>query len=120
MTPGDRAAGWHPDETDAALLRYWDGSGWTPHTARAGAVRVALPGDVPVASAAPSRPEPALHRTIRLAEAVAEHTTIPTPPAARPVDDGRGTVRVAGPAGTITAAAALVIACAALAIALIG
>jgi hypothetical protein len=28
-----RAAGWYDDETDAALLRYWDGAKWSPHTA---------------------------------------------------------------------------------------
>lgn len=26
-------AGWYDDESDAALLRYWDGTAWTPHTA---------------------------------------------------------------------------------------
>ncbi|MGH3706170.1 MAG: DUF2510 domain-containing protein, partial [Agromyces sp.] len=25
-------AGWYDDEADAALLRYWDGTAWTPHT----------------------------------------------------------------------------------------
>lgn len=29
----ERAAGWYDDESDAALLRYWDGSAWSPHTA---------------------------------------------------------------------------------------
>ena len=34
MTPDSRrAAGWYDDETDAALLRYWDGAKWSPHTA---------------------------------------------------------------------------------------
>jgi hypothetical protein len=28
-----RSAGWYDDETDAALLRYWDGAKWSPHTA---------------------------------------------------------------------------------------
>ena len=28
-----RTAGWYDDDTDAALLRYWDGTNWTPHTA---------------------------------------------------------------------------------------
>lgn len=28
-----RGAGWYDDEADAALLRYWDGSKWSPHTA---------------------------------------------------------------------------------------
>lgn len=26
-------AGWYDDMTDAAVLRYWDGNAWTPHTA---------------------------------------------------------------------------------------
>lgn len=26
-------AGWYPDQADAVLLRYWDGSQWTEHTA---------------------------------------------------------------------------------------
>ncbi|MDR6906501.1 hypothetical protein J2X63_002187 [Agromyces sp. 3263] len=34
MTAGPAGvAGWYDDETDAALLRYWDGRRWTPHTA---------------------------------------------------------------------------------------
>ena len=27
-----RVAGWYDDEADAALLRYWDGARWSPHT----------------------------------------------------------------------------------------
>ncbi|MGI9822039.1 DUF2510 domain-containing protein [Agromyces sp. Marseille-Q5079] len=27
-----RAAGWYDDEADAAVLRYWNGASWTPHT----------------------------------------------------------------------------------------
>lgn len=34
MTPeSTRSAGWYDDEADAALLRYWDGAKWSPHTA---------------------------------------------------------------------------------------
>ena len=34
MTSGHaRIAGWYDDESDAALLRYWDGAKWSPHTA---------------------------------------------------------------------------------------
>lgn len=34
MTPEPaRAAGWYDDDADAALLRYWDGAKWSPHTA---------------------------------------------------------------------------------------
>ncbi|MGR2752874.1 DUF2510 domain-containing protein [Agromyces arachidis] len=101
MTASVRAAGWHPDETDAALLRYWDGSGWTPHTT--------------ARSAAHSE---ALQRTVRLASAPSDHTTVPVPP-----PDGIRVAR-AGAAlangGTITAAAALLVATAALAVALLG
>jgi hypothetical protein len=103
VTAPARAPGWHPDETDAALLRYWDGSGWTPH----------------IAASAGRSTEPALHRTARLADAPPDHTTVPTLPAA-----GAGRLAVARPAalpagGTVTAAAALVVATAALAVALL-
>ncbi|MGR0221265.1 DUF2510 domain-containing protein [Agromyces sp. ZXT2-6] len=107
MTSPTRVPGWHPDETDAALLRYWDGSGWTPHTAaRTGTSAEAAP-----------------HRTVRLAEpgaaSASDHTTVPTPPAA-----GGDRIAVARtgalPAGgTVTAAAAIVVATAALAVALL-
>jgi len=48
-------AGWYPDETDANLLRYWDGDTWTEHTAPASAP------PAPVAHAEPAsnaRPDP--------------------------------------------------------------
>lgn len=100
MTSAPRAAGWHPDETDAALLRYWDGSGWTPHTTRADAAAEAL------------------HRTVRLEHGPPDHTTVPTPPA---VATGRFAARPAAlpSGGALTAAAALVVATAALAVALL-
>lgn len=102
MTEPDRAPGWHPDETDAALLRYWDGSGWTPHTTARDD-----------ASAEPA------HRTLRLADAVPDHTTVPTPPAV-----GGPHLPIARPGalsvgGAVTAAVALVVASAALAVALL-
>ena len=31
--PPSVPAGWYPDSSDAVLLRYWDGSKWTEHTA---------------------------------------------------------------------------------------
>jgi hypothetical protein len=101
VTSAPRAAGWHPDETDAALLRYWDGSGWTPHTTRADAAAEAL------------------HRTVRLEPGPPDHTTVPTPPA---VATGRFAARPAAlpSGGSVTAAAALVVATAALAVALLG
>jgi len=34
VAPGSTPpAGWHPDPDDPALVRYWDGSSWTHHTA---------------------------------------------------------------------------------------
>jgi hypothetical protein len=99
VTSTARPPGWHPDETDAALLRYWDGSGWTPHTTRADTAAAAL------------------HRTVRLEQALSDHTTVPTPPAGA----GRLVARSAAlpTGGTVTAAAALVVATAALAVALL-
>lgn len=102
MTDPARAAGWHPDETDDALLRYWDGSGWTPHTTgRSGAATGSA------------------HRTVRLPGAVSDHTTVPAPPVAgvparTAVPPGALSV-----GGAVTAAAALVMASAALAVALL-
>jgi hypothetical protein len=32
MTAGAVPAGWYPDNQDAAVLRWWDGAQWTPHT----------------------------------------------------------------------------------------
>ncbi|HEY6531962.1 MAG TPA: AIM24 family protein [Acidimicrobiales bacterium] len=47
-TPAD----WYPDPSDSSLLRYWDGSAWTEHTAPA---PVAQPA--PAAPAPPAEPE---------------------------------------------------------------
>jgi hypothetical protein len=88
-----RAAGWYDDETDAALLRYWDGTTWSPHTAPKPADAAAEP---PVVAARPS--DPLVQRidpigaidaidaidestTVRAsASAPREHTTLPLPP----------------------------------------
>jgi hypothetical protein len=59
-----RPPGWYDDEADAALLRYWDGHRWSPHTAP---------------KAAP-RPDDVAGHTLRL-RAPDEHTTVPLPPA---------------------------------------
>ena len=59
-----RPPGWYDDEADAALLRYWDGHRWSPHTAP---------------KAAPQSHDVAGH-TLRL-RAPDEHTTVPLPPA---------------------------------------
>lgn len=99
MTDPTRAPGWHPDETDAALLRYWDGSGWTPHTTgREGASAESV------------------HRTVRLPDAVADHTTVPAPPTWSHAAGRPGALSVGG---AVTAVAALVVASAALAVALL-
>lgn len=68
-----RAAGWYDDEADAALLRYWDGTKWSPHTASNPAPF--LPPQIPPA---PGSDEIAGH-TVRL-RAPDEHTTVPLPP----------------------------------------
>ncbi|MFB9308676.1 hypothetical protein BJY17_001857 [Agromyces hippuratus] len=47
-------AGWYDDESDAALLRYWDGTAWTPHTAARPAD--AAPNPLPAAAAATPAP----------------------------------------------------------------
>jgi hypothetical protein len=116
------SAGWHADPTGPGTLRYWDGTGWTPHTAGA---------------TAPSRDasEPALHRTARLPEHLArahrglttnaerptapDHTTVPVPTSTTTTARPDPVHRIAV-AGTLTAAASLVVACAALGIALAG
>jgi hypothetical protein len=45
MAAGTVTAGWYPDNQDAALLRWWDGAQWTPHTQP-------RPGPVPMPSQA--------------------------------------------------------------------
>jgi hypothetical protein len=61
---------------------------------------------------------------MRLADAVPDHTTVPTPPITAGVHavapQRPAAASASASAGTLTAAAALVIACAALAIALLG
>lgn len=47
-------AGWYDDESDTALLRYWDGTAWTPHTAARAAD--AAPNPLPAGAAAPGAP----------------------------------------------------------------
>ncbi|WP_082571427.1 NINE protein [Agromyces sp. Root1464] len=44
-------AGWYDDESDTALLRYWDGTAWTPHTAAKAAD--AAPNPLPAPSPSP-------------------------------------------------------------------
>lgn len=111
-----RSSGWYDDTTDAALLRYWDGSGWTPHTAARAELAVSPAEQTRVL-------EPDLGLTARLprASSAPDHTTVPTAPAPSPASG-----LLADPArisplpvvGVITAAASLVVAVAALGVAL--
>lgn len=112
-----RPPGWYDDATDGALLRYWDGSGWTPHTSRrAGTSPVdertrALDADVGLTARLPD------------AAGAPDHTTVPTPPIAAPAAGSEalpGATRMPGLAvvGAITAAASLVVASTALGVAL--
>ena len=39
-TPASTIAGWFPDQHDASLLRYWDGTAWTEEIARRDSSRV--------------------------------------------------------------------------------
>jgi len=71
-----RIAGWYDDEADAALLRYWDGSKWSPHTAPR-PTATADAADWPVAALF-DRIEAT---TLRLPpRSLDEHTTVPLPP----------------------------------------
>jgi hypothetical protein len=68
-----RVAGWYDDEADAALLRYWDGAKWSPHTAP-------RPVDVSPDAADTVTAE---GTTLRLPpRSPDEHTTVPLTPGA--------------------------------------
>lgn len=86
-----RMAGWYDDQADAALLRYWDGAKWSPHTApkptdapRPG--RVELIDDT-IDEATTMRHGVPDEHTARL-RPPEEHTTVPLPPGTV-ADDGR-------------------------------
>ncbi|MBT2517587.1 NINE protein [Streptomyces sp. ISL-90] len=53
------SAGWYDDVTDAAVLRYWDGNAWTPHTAPKPAD--AAPAPLGEVSGVPFEPETTRH-----------------------------------------------------------
>jgi hypothetical protein len=75
-----RVAGWYDHETDAALLRYWDGRKWSPHTAPrpTRATDVAISADSWDLAARFARIEAT---TLRLpTRSPDEHTTVPLPP----------------------------------------
>ncbi|GAA2036258.1 hypothetical protein GCM10009819_21070 [Agromyces tropicus] len=104
------AAGWHPDPGEPALLRYWDGSGWTPHTASGGSSTAEAHRTMPFP------PHRGRHAPTPPGDDRAEHTTVPD----RPPPAGEEVARPHGlaVAGAITAAVSLVVACAALGVAL--
>jgi len=113
------AAGWLADPSAPRTLRYWDGTGWTPHTAAA--------TDSPAATAATAATaetmEAALHLTARLPDAVDDDATLPLPagatlPTAPTTPIAATAARRLALAGALTAAISLVVACAALGVAL--
>ena len=136
MSAGERRPpGWYDDVTDGPLLRYWDGSGWTPHTSSRDADGPQPAGTAP----ATADVTPALEATHRIesilgaaaadsSDAVSppDHTTVPTPaggPRSAPVMMPTALapsprVWFVAAAGAITAAASLVVAFAALSVAL--
>lgn len=123
MTAGAaRPCGWYDDATDGALLRYWDGTGWTPHTAAR--AELAVP---PAEQTRVLGPELGLTARLPHASSTPDHTTVPTAssPAPAPAPspaaglladhDRMSPLPVLG---AITAAASLVVAVAALGVAL--
>lgn len=84
MTPESaRPAGWYDDETDAALLRYWDGAKWSPHTAPNASSAIDEATSVRTRQA-PPEDTAALFRDVRTPPPPPrppdEHTTVPLPP----------------------------------------
>ena len=127
--PG-RVSGWYDDEADAAVLRYWDGAGWTPHTAGR---PVAAAGSARAPASASGTATESVFATVRLPVDDPVHptattlTTVPTPPERpaphppEPVASAAASARPVAPLsvlGAAAAAAALVLASAALAVAL--
>ena len=74
------SAGWYDDAAEAAVLRYWDGNAWTPHTAPKPAD--AAPAPLGEVSRAPAEPE-ATRPEATMSEAVApqsiEEATVARP-----------------------------------------
>ena len=80
MTAGRaRIAGWYDDEADLALLRYWDGAKWSPHTAPRPTDAVDAPdfADAQIATLFDRIETTTLRRPSRSPD---EHTTGPLPP----------------------------------------
>ncbi|WP_022888562.1 DUF2510 domain-containing protein [Agromyces italicus] len=76
----ERPAGWYDDESDATWLRYWDGRGWTPHTAHKAAAPALAPGPVTAFVPAPASSVPAPTRFVPAPTRFVP-TAAPTPPA---------------------------------------
>ncbi|MFF2387959.1 DUF2510 domain-containing protein [Agromyces sp. NPDC058104] len=76
----ERSAGWYDDEADATWLRYWDGRGWTPHTAQ----KSVAPSPAPATSAAAATPAPAPAPAHPLVTAQAPAPARPPAPAYAP------------------------------------
>jgi hypothetical protein len=75
-----RAAGWYDDESDAARLRYWDGSKWSPHTAPkptdAAADQVDAVTRIAVAPASDVTPETVVGTEVTIDDGIDESTTV--------------------------------------------
>lgn len=83
MSPERRPpAGWYDEVADAAVLRYWDGNSWTPHTAAKPADAAPAPlGEVPGITFEPVVARPEATRSAGGAPGAIEEATV-----ARPLD----------------------------------
>jgi hypothetical protein len=86
--PERRTAGWYDDATDAALLRYWDGTKWSPHTAPRPGHDRALEGSYDALAALFGSAAPMVTVTMPL-RAPDEHTTVPLPDESAPAPRDR-------------------------------
>ncbi|SIN90027.1 NINE protein [Agromyces cerinus] len=92
-------AGWYDDESDAALLRYWDGTAWTPHTAARPAD--AAPNPLPAATTPGPTPAPPAPTGAPMTATPPAPAGPPTPAfGAAPAFDGIDESTTARPAGS--------------------
>ncbi|MFE6254628.1 DUF2510 domain-containing protein [Agromyces sp. NPDC057865] len=82
--PERRTAGWYDEATDATLLRYWDGTKWSPHTAPRPRADGALEASHDALAALFGSAAPTVTVTMPL-RAPDEHTTVPLPDESGPV-----------------------------------